>query len=162
MKKNTLKFLIFSLIVSFVSICGHAFATDEEDEVGANEAKVIELKGTADYLSLGQLQWKPLEVGALLREGDKMRTLKDSSVIVETKGSAKTATMTVRKETEFTFKNFRHDEATKIDSTLLELEVGSVMIEAEKLVGASRFEVKTPTSVVGIRGTKFEVNVAKE
>ena len=162
MKKDTFKLLALGLIISFVSICAPAFAADPEDEAGVNEAKVIEIKGTADYLSLGQTQWKPLEIGTLLYEGDKMRTLKDSSVIVETKGSAKTATMTVRKETEFTFKNFRHDDATKIDNTLLELEVGSVMVEAEKLVGASRFEVKTPTSVVGIRGTKFEVNVAKE
>jgi hypothetical protein len=74
----------------------------------------------------------------------------------------KTAVLTVRGDTQFTFKAFRHDEATKIDNTLLDLEVGSVLVEAEKLVGASRFEVKTPTSVVGIRGTKFEVNVAKE
>lgn len=161
MKKDALKFLVYSLMIVFFTSLTPAMAADEEEESGVNEAKIIEIKGTAFSMALGQTEWKPLEVGVILYEGDKMKTGKDSQVIVETTGNAKTALMTVRKETEFTFKNFRHDEATKIDNTLLDLEVGSVMVEAEKLIGASRFEVKTPTSVVGIRGTKFEVDVSK-
>ena len=59
-------------------------------------------------------------------------------------------------------KKFRHDAADKIDNTLLVVGIGSVLVKADKLVGASKFEVKTPTSIIGIRGTIFEVYVSTQ
>lgn len=136
-------------------------AVPAQAEDGASEATITEIKGQAFYLKTGEAEWLPLETGMVLGEGDKIKTGVDCEVVVETTGNAKTSSMTVRPETEFTFKTFRYDEASQIDNTLLDLEVGSILVKAEKLVGGSRFEVKTPTSIVGIRGTTFEVNVPK-
>ena len=47
------------------------------------------------------------------------------------------------------------------DDTKLELDIGSILVKAEALQGDSEFHVRTPNSIVGIRGTKFEVNVTE-
>ena len=75
--------------------------------------------------------------------------------------TAKTAEVMVRKDTVFKFDTFRHEDAKKLESTLLNVDEGSILIKAQKLVGDSKFQVKTPTSIVGIRGTVFEVSVPK-
>lgn len=130
-------------------------------EMALSTATVMEIKGAVSFMKEGAAEWLPLEKGMVLGEGDKIKTGPDSEATIETAGTAKTALLTVRKGTEFTLKTLRHDASAQLDSTLLNLEIGSVLVKAEKLVGGSRFEVKTPTSIVGIRGTTFEVNVAQ-
>ena len=64
---------------------------------------------------------------------------------------------------ELTFAELVKDDATGTQKTLLDLAIGQILIKAAKLNTAeSKFEVKTPTSVVGVRGTKFAVRVATE
>lgn len=128
---------------------------------GASQAKVLEIMGDAQYLKAGSADWAKLDQGVMLSEGDKLKTGPESQVRLELTGNQKTAELVIRKDTEFSLATFRHDEANMIDSTLLDVEIGSVLVKAEKLIGSSKFEVKTPTSIVGIRGTTFEVNVSK-
>ena len=126
----------------------------------SSSAKVIDIKGDAMYLKGGSSSWSKLEPTTILMEGDSIKSSPDSEVRLELGGTSKTAEVTVRQETEFKFDTFRHDDEM-VDSTLLNVGVGGVLVKAEKLIGASKFEVKTPTSIVGIRGTTFEVNVPK-
>lgn len=128
---------------------------------GSSQAKILEIKGDANYLKAGTTEWVKLEPTMILAEGDSVKTGSGAQLRMELMGSAKTAELLIRKETEFKFSKFRFDEASKVDNTLLEVGVGSILVKAEKLVGASKFEVKTPTSIVGIRGTIFEVHVPK-
>jgi hypothetical protein len=132
-----------------------AFATE------MSQARVLEIHGEAVFLKAGTSQWVTLEEGMILKEGDALKTGKDSEVRLEVSGARKTAELIVRKESEFNFKTLRHDPGGQTENTLLDVEVGSVLVKAEKLIGNSKFEVKTPTSIVGIRGTIFEVNVAE-
>ena len=54
----------------------------------------------------------------------------------------------------------KKDEEGRVQTTLLDLAIGKILISAEKLdTPDSKFEVKTPTSVVGVRGTAFSVEV---
>ncbi len=47
--------------------------------------------------------------------------------------------------------------------TLLALETGKVWTNIkEKLNGNSKYEIKTPTATMGVRGTQFYINVAKD
>ncbi len=126
----------------------------------SSSAKVLDIQGEATYLKAGSSTWSKLLPTTVLNEGDTIKTSPDSEVRLELSGAAKTAEVTVRQETEFRFDTFRHDEA-KVENTLLNVGVGGVLVKAEKLIGDSKFEVKTPTSIVGIRGTIFEVNVPK-
>ncbi len=129
---------------------------------GVSQAKVLSVKGEAMFLKNGAADWVPLEPSVTLTEGDKVKTAAASQVNLELTGNAKTAELVVREDSEFTFSTFRYDETSQRETTLLDVEIGSVLVKAEKLVGDSKFEVKTPTSIVGIRGTTFEVQVSKE
>ena len=142
----------FILIISSVLIMSYAAAAGEMDQ-----AKVLDIKGEAKFMKAGTTDWKTLEQGMILTEGDSMKTGANSEATLELSGAKKTAEIVVRKDSEFSFATFRHDEAAMTDQTLLDVATGGVLVKAEKLIGESKFQVKTPTSIVGIRGTIFEV-----
>jgi hypothetical protein len=150
-----------SIALSTIFMLFAALAGSPAMAQGASQATVTEMVGTAQAMRAGEPDWKPLQVGDKLSEGDKIQKGADTQLKLELMGNSKTAELVVRKDTTFSLATFRHDEAAQADSTLLDVELGSVLVKAEKLVGSSKFEVKTPTSIVGIRGTTFEVNVQK-
>ncbi|MBI4711294.1 MAG: FecR domain-containing protein, partial [Candidatus Omnitrophica bacterium] len=51
------------------------------------------------------------------------------------------------------------DPVTGDKTTLLDLALGKIVVDVEKLKGNSKFEVRTPTALSGVRGTTFEVTV---
>ncbi len=128
--------------------------------LGADQAKVISMTGAAHYKAVGTSEWKNLDMGTVLSEGDAVKTGNGCEITMELKGAKKTAEIVVRENSEFVFQTFQHDKETLVDTTLLDVSLGAVLVKAEKLTGSSKFEVKTPTSIVGIRGTTFEVKVA--
>ena len=67
--------------------------------------------------------------------------------------------MRLKENTTLTLDILKENTATKKKVTVLDVSIGKILIQAEKLKDGSRFEVKTPTSVVGVRGTKFSVKV---
>lgn len=162
----------FLLVIGMVACTCSAYA-DSKKIVEAPEAKtavkvdisstakVSSIIGEAKYSKKGQTDWQILEKDMTLAEGDSIRTAPNSIVTLELFGSSKTADMVVKPESEFTLKTFSHDAGKKIDNTLLSVQTGSVLVKAQKLAGGSSFQVKTPTSIVGIRGTTFEVQVEK-
>ena len=143
----------FILIISFILTMSYTAAAASE----MDQAKVLEIKGEAKFMKVGTNDWKVLEPGMVLSEGDSMKTGADSEATLELSGAKKTAEIVVRKDSEFSFATFRHDETAMTDQTLLDVATGGVLVKAEKLIGESKFQVKTPTSIVGIRGTIFEV-----
>ncbi len=128
---------------------------------GLSQAKVIEFKGDATFMKAGSSVWNKIELTTILEEGDSIKTGPDGAVLIELIGAAKTGEVVIRKGTVFKLGTFRHNEETKVENTLLNVDVGNILITAEKLEGDSKFEVKTPSSIIGIRGTKFEVDVAE-
>jgi len=153
MKKN----LILALLLAAVVCCMPALVWAQELSV----AKVVDLKGEAKFAKKGATDWQPLGRDMQLTEGDKIMTASGSQVELEMRGSNRIGNVIVRPETEFTLQTLHHDPDTKVETTLLDVEVGNILVKAEKLMGESKFEVKTPTSIVGIRGTTFEVQVSK-
>lgn len=146
------KFLLGFVLSILVAVPAFALNPDQ--------AKVAQITGDAQYKKAGTSDWIKLETDMVLTQGDSIKTADESEVVMELTGAAKTAEIVVRKNSEFIFKTFQHDPELKEDTTLLDVSLGAVLVRAEKLVGASKFEVKTPTSIVGIRGTTFEVRVA--
>jgi hypothetical protein len=153
------KFVLTTILMLIVGLVGTGTLTVQAAPV--NEGKVLEITGSAQYRLSGAGEWMNLEVGTILHEGDTVKTTKESEVRMELAGSAKTAEITIRQETELLFETFRHDPESTEDETMLNVDMGAVLVKAEKLVGDSKFEVKTPTSIVGIRGTTFEVYASK-
>lgn len=122
-------------------------------------ATVVEVKGVVEA-RVALKPWKPAEVGMALGEGDLIRTGKDSSAFLNLDGKAETATVQVKENTKLGLAQLLENKAKGTQTTLLDLALGNILIEAKKLHSEkSSFEVKTPTSIVGVRGTTFAVSV---
>ena len=128
-------------------------------ESATSQAIVKGIMGEAQFKKAGSAEWAPLTQTTVLHEGDTVKTSKDCMVKLELQGADKTGDILVKEDSEFTFKDFNHDDASQKETTRLNVKIGSILVKAEKLKGDSKFEVNTPTSIVGIRGTTFEVKV---
>ena len=122
------------------------------------QATITDIIGEASVKLIAQKAWVPAAIGMTLTEGDTIKTKKGASLTLRLEG-AETATVEVSEESELLLREFTEDKALNMQKTLLDLALGEVLIRAEKLSPESKFEVKTPSSVAGVRGTKFAVKV---
>ncbi len=122
-------------------------------------AKISSFTGQPSVRMSGQKDWTDVVKGTVIHQGDTLKTGKDASARVNVDGNGESATVDVLPGSNLTFTQLLKDAEKGTDKTLLDLAIGEVLIKAEKLQGDSKFEVKTPTSVAGVRGTKFSVKV---
>ena len=107
-----------------------------------------------------QKTWIPAKVGMVLNQGDIIRTKKDSWALLNLDGAAETANLELKENSQLKLAELVENKKEATQTTLLDLALGEVLIKAKKLHSEkSRFEVKTPTSIVGVRGTTFSVSV---
>jgi len=120
---------------------------------------IAKIRGTVEVMT-PQKTWTTAKVGMVLTEGDFIRTKKNSWALLDLDGAAQTATVELKENSQLKLAKLISDKTAATESTLLDLALGEVLIHAKKLHSdKSRFEVKTPTSVVGVRGTTFSVAV---
>ena len=150
-----IKNLMFGFIACSLIVIPSGFAE-------FSQARLMEIQGKAQYQKAGMEEWQDVAQDTILQENDKIKTEPGAKIWLELTGNDKTAEVEVRESTEVNFDTFQHDPEKDLDKTLLGVTKGSILIKAEKLRGDSTFEVKTPTTIAGIRGTIFEVNVDKE
>ncbi len=123
--------------------------------------KIIELNGKAEVL-FSDGKSLPAWRGMVLNEGDTLKTSKESWIVLSLGGKER-ATVEIDEKSELLLSRLRVDEGEDDQKTLLDLAVGKILIKANKLRSEkSKFEVKTPTSLIGVRGTTFEVNVEEK
>ena len=122
-------------------------------------ATVGQVSGEVMLKNPGAGSWSPAKAGDILNEGSFLKTGAGAKAIVNIDGG-QTAVVDVSEKSLVSLTTLIKDGATGMKKTLLDLSIGQVLIKAEKLDSPdSKFEVKTPTSVVGVRGTKFSVKV---
>jgi hypothetical protein len=122
-------------------------------------ATVAQISGTVMIKEPGLRPWTKAKVGDVLSEGSFLKTGMGSKAVVGV-DDGKTATVDINEKSLISFATLAKDSNSGMKKTLLELSVGQVIIKAQRLdTPDSKFEVKTPTSVVGVRGTKFSVKV---
>lgn len=142
-----LKVMFFLGVLSMIAITSMA----AENSV---TAKVIEITGTVEVMTQAT-PWQPATVGMILNQGDVIRTRAKSWAILELNG-----TVEVKENSQLKLAELIENKETGTKKTLLDLALGQVLIKAQKLqTDDSKFEVKTPTSIVGVRGTEFSVAV---
>ncbi len=124
-------------------------------------AKLVDVKGTVVVQRAEEREWVPAAKGMVLREGDAILTKDNAEARLEVGGlEGEGATVDVGENSDLTLVELVKDEEKQTQSTLLDLAIGKILIKAKKLRGEkSNFEVKTPTSITGIRGTEFSVEV---
>lgn len=122
-------------------------------------AKVIKVEGDVQVMKKSSSTWVPAQEGMVLSEGDIIKTGKVGAALLNIQGDAEGSLVRLKESTTLGLDILKEDTSSNNKVTVLDLSLGKVFIQAEKLKEGSRFEVKTPTSVVGVRGTKFAVEV---
>jgi len=123
-----------------------------------NRAEVRAVRGTANYSTDRGANWKKLNVGTRLGEHSVVRTspggqvdlfLGDNGPVVRV---TEDTTMGIDKLTSETM-----GTGDKVIETQLDLRSGRILGNVKKLAAASKYEVKTPMGVAGIRGTRYDI-----
>jgi len=149
---KTLK--IFCILALILGLCSPLFAASAK-----RTAVIMEVSGKAEIRTPEQ-PWTPAKTGMILTEKDALRTLGDSFVVLKVNGYQESATVEIKPNSQLLLAELVEDRAKGTQNTLLDLALGEILIKAQKLHAKdSKFEVKTPTSVVGVRGTTFSVTV---
>jgi len=150
-------------------------------------ATVLRIKGTARY-TLGNNIWQPLSTGQVLHPGSVVQTSRDAGSYVdlalgEGAGTAVTASPlastapgkggtisfkpTTQQNTVRVMENtvlgidklsVMETGADVVSDTQLDLKSGRIVGNVKKMSAASRYEIKLPNGVAGIRGTVYDIS----
>jgi hypothetical protein len=138
-----------------LTVCTMAMAADTK-----RTASISDLKGKVEVRRMQDKDWSQAKVGTVLNQGDMLRTVGDSWALLNVDGYAQTATVEVKAGSQLAMAQLLENKQMSSQTTLLDLALGEVLIKAKKLHSEkSKFEVKTPTSIVAVRGTTFSVSV---
>ncbi|MEW5692291.1 MAG: fibronectin type III domain-containing protein [Candidatus Hydrogenedentota bacterium] len=122
-------------------------------------AKVTDLVGDADYKVKDSEKWESLTNGIELQEGDKVRTKFASKLRLE---FADGSEVFVRENSMMDIKILKDTKGGDRQKQL-KMWIGNVRAKVQPLpTEGSMFEVATPTSVAGVRGTDFTMNIEKD
>lgn len=100
-------------------------------------------------------EWKPATSGVIMKINDEIKTSSGAfAEVLLDNGSVK-----IHEKSHFKIDTMNLDPATGEKVTYLNLAIGRILIQAQTLQGNSKFEVRTPTSTTGVRGTVFEVSI---
>ncbi len=167
------KSFVKSLLVCAVAV---AMATSLSAQTAVS-AKVVRIQGNARYTT-GNNVWLPLKVGLKLKAGTVVQTAQNSKVdlvLGEGEATALRPAMASPKESlayqpsseQDTVRIFENsvlgvDKLTTmqtgadvVSETQLDLRAGRIMGNVKKMSAASKYEVKLPNGVAGIRGTIY-------
>ena len=154
--KRLATFLSLAIIISLVS----SFSYAAEDI--KRTATIVEMQGKAQVKSQSG-EWIGAEIGMVLSEGAVIKTEEGSTALVYLEGGDEAASVEVKEKSELKLAQLFTTAKEGSNKTLLDLALGEILITSKKLRSEkSKFEVKTPTSIVGVRGTTFSVSVETE
>jgi hypothetical protein len=168
-----------SLLKNLV-VCGVAIAmvsTLAAQTVTQGAAKVVRVRGAARY-STGNNIWQPLKVGDVVKPGTVIQTAAKSSVDlalgdgstpvvrpvpVEMPSYMPTAEQDMVRIWENTVLGVDKMTSTEtgadvVTETQLDLKAGHIFGMVKKMSAASKYEVKIPNGVAGIRGTTYDIS----
>ncbi len=165
-------------ILNSLIACGVALAmvSTVAAQVTEGAAKVVRLKGDARY-KVGSGEWQPLKVGDVVRPGSLIQTAGGSRVdIALGEGSAPVTPGTPSPMSSYqpaseqnavrlwenTLMGVDKLTSTKtgadvVTETQLDLKAGHITGSVKKMSAASKYEVKLPNGVAGIRGTLYDI-----
>ncbi|GGD55186.1 FecR family protein [Paenibacillus nasutitermitis] len=121
-------------------------------------AVVKSLEGTVSVLKSGGTKSFKAFKNMSLNEGDQIATGKDSSVKLELASEdADKDSVTIGASSQVTFTKLKDKSGAK---TKMSIWAGSLWLKVKSVSNANdQFEVETPTSIMGVRGTQFMVGV---
>jgi hypothetical protein len=170
------QFLCGAIAMSIVFIAACVRAEDVEQVIN-----VLKVTGNARYSTDAMKTWHKLNKGEILKQGTLIQTAEDGQVDVQLGERAFNPATPLDTDTGRSM-SFRQDKngpkanvvhlfpstvmvvdklllqrtgADEVSETQLDLRAGSIAGNVKKLSGGSRYEVKIPNGVAGIRGTAY-------
>jgi hypothetical protein len=138
------------------------FLTSANAAGAAKNVAVTNAKGNVMVMSQGSSEWKKAEFGSMLGSGDTIKTGADSYADLNFSGNSEDAMVRVDANSTMKIDSYVAARAAENKKIILDLAMGDIMVKANKLKSESQFQVRTPTSIVGVRGTGFKVQVTAE
>jgi hypothetical protein len=118
-------------------------------------ATLAQVTGTVEVMPAGGDAWRSASVGERVAEGDRLRT---DAFSAATLAFFDQSTAVLGTDTEIVVAQMRSQHDSKV--IVLYQALGQTYNQVQRLSDpASRFEIETPTAVVGVRGTEFAVTV---
>jgi hypothetical protein len=156
--KGTL-FIIIGLFL-WITPDGTPARGEEKKTTPSSFAIVTYIKGDASYLPTGEIEWRPLYQGTRLGVGTQIKTMKDSRIELKLPDGSY---IRFAEETRFEIQDLYY-EREKVGIILkVRVFLGKVWANVRKLfTKRSRFEVSSRTSVAGVRGTIYRMDVEKD
>ena len=143
--------MIVLVLLGFSGISGFA---DESKRFG----KIADMEGKIEIIR-AEGKKESGKVGMRVQEGDTIKTKAKSWAHVKFIGIEKSH-VEIDPNSTVLISELVMDKRRGTQNTLLDVAMGKVLCKAEKLQETgSKFQVKTPTSIVGVRGTTFAVEV---
>lgn len=145
---------LFACVTAFALASFMADAQAQNMQEGS--ATVRSIRGSAKY-SLGGGVWVPLNKGKVLKQGAVIQTAPESIVDLYLGENGPVVRVTPNTTVGLEKLAYAGTGADTVIETRLDLKVGSILGNVKKLAKASKYEIKTPNGVAGIRGTDYTV-----
>jgi hypothetical protein len=146
----------FSRVIACVAALVAVAAVTSVHAAQTGKAVVRSVAGAAEYSVSGP--WMPLRVGQELAPGSTVRTANDSSVVLFLDQNGPLVKLTENTTLGIDKLTFEPTGVDTIVETQLDLKSGRVVGIVRRLSTTSKYEVKTPTGVAGIRGTEYSIS----
>jgi hypothetical protein len=131
----------------------------EMSKVSQRFATLSKFQGEVLIKRAGTEEWIAGYQGMMLGEKDEIKTGRATKAEVHLDHDAETGKFYLYENSLLRLATLDRDSVSKDKTTVLDLAMGRVITRAEKLQGESKFNIRTPTVVAGVRGTVFEVSV---
>ncbi|MBD2846061.1 FecR domain-containing protein [Paenibacillus sp. IB182496] len=134
------------------------FISEKQAAAAVSRVAVVkELKGTVQVKKSGGSKAFKAFVNMSLGEGDVITTAKGASVRLElASAKADQDEVTIGENAQVDFTKLSDDKGTK---SKMKVWAGSLWVKVKSISNASdTFEVETPTSIMGVRGTQFMIS----
>ena len=145
----------FLIIAMSVSCSNVLFAAEK-----SNFAKVMDLTGDVQVMKIGTSAWIPAKVWMQLDVGDIIKTGPGASADLGFGDLGRDALVRVDPNSSMKVESYDQVKGASKGKIMLDLAVGDIMVKIDKIKDESQFQVRTPTSIVGVRGTGFKVHVS--
>ncbi len=146
---------IFIAVLGLMAVPAFAQAAGSGDIIQM-KATVTKLEGEALITASGAAMAHPAKAGEILGTGDKIETKNGKMELTLTNNNV----INLGPDSKLILTNLTLNYKTNEYENLMTCDYGEVRAKVEKLKGKSKFQVKTPTAICGVRGTTFYMVVS--
>jgi hypothetical protein len=127
-------------------------------ETKHNRAVVRSVRGGAQVSNNKGQSWAPAKVGQFLGASSVVKTASDGTVDLFLGDNGPVVRVTPDTSMGIDKLDLENTGIEKVIETQLDLRNGRILGSVKKMAAASKYEVKTPVGVAGIRGTEYSID----